>query len=221
MAKYHIIRPGKSQEGPYDAQDIIEQYKNGTLPAETLVWCSGMKGWKPVKDTPLMEAVQSSSSEIFFPVSHPVWTCSLFIALPILCLYVCCSTEDRETLLCMGNIWGEIAVLLGFYLACWWLSGDNKICIKGLATHAILLSAVSFLACAPYSVIYAVNNLSSDDVTLANEMVASVIVISAYYFIPRKLYGFSVGRSWAVIGLMLLISLPLMCLLWGIFPGTL
>ncbi len=161
------------------------------------------------------------NAEKFFPAVHPVWTCSLFIALPILCLYVCGSTEDRETLLCMGSIWGELAALLGFYLACWWLSGDDKSCIKGLATHAILLSAVSLLACAPYTVIYAVNNISSDDVMLAHELVAILIVTSAYYFIPRKLYGFSVGRSWAVIGLMLLISLPLMCILWGMFPGTL
>ncbi len=162
-----------------------------------------------------------SDAEAFFPSVHPVWACFLLIVLPLICLWVCAMTEDRETLLCMGSIWGEIAALLGFYLACWWLSGDNKSSIKGLATHAILLSAVSFLVCAPYSVIYAVNDISSDDVTLAHEMVAILIVTSAYYCIPRKLYGFSVGRSWAVIGLMLLIALPLMCILWGMFPGTL
>ncbi len=45
---YYIIRPGGSQEGPYNEQLIFDSYHNGKLSRDALIWCDGMDGWQPL-----------------------------------------------------------------------------------------------------------------------------------------------------------------------------
>ena len=43
---------GGQQVGPVSEEDIVNNIKNGSVDAQTLVFISGMEAWTPIKDVP-------------------------------------------------------------------------------------------------------------------------------------------------------------------------
>jgi membrane protease subunit (stomatin/prohibitin family) len=52
-----FVGAGGQQQGPFDADALAAQARNGTLTPTTLVWKSGMAGWTPAHEVPEVAAL--------------------------------------------------------------------------------------------------------------------------------------------------------------------
>ena len=64
MIQFFVVADGR-QTGPFDASTLEEQVRNGTLHADSLVWCRGMPRWFPA-------ARIKSLGRLFAPPPVPV-----------------------------------------------------------------------------------------------------------------------------------------------------
>lgn len=57
------------QQGPISDQELVDQFKSGSISATDLVWKEGMPDWKPLREVPLLSAAAITPNQPAIPHS--------------------------------------------------------------------------------------------------------------------------------------------------------